>query len=198
MKCKKIKKWLSDNIDGELSERKRKKVEEHIQKCLLCRSYRSNLEKIHRVAKNLDYGKVTPDYWENFVSKIKGRISTLEQKERKSGTFALGWRWAWIGAGLSLVVLLGLFLFQFKAKTDQEIYVFSFEDSFEQIYQEIGDNSELEGIFNLMIVESIGESLEEPRSKIGPDIYDLSSFLEEFTDEELIFLDSEIKKEIKS
>jgi len=198
MKCKKIEKWISDNIDGELSERNKNKVEEHLQKCSLCRSYRVGLEKIHRTAKNLDSEKVSPDYWKDFPLKIKARLSSLTPEKRKPGPFAPWWKWAWIGAGLILVVFIGLFLFYFKAKPEQEVYVFSYEDSLQRISQEIGSNSELEDIFNLVILASIGESLEESRREIVPDFFDLSSFLEDLTEEELIFLGSEIKKGVKS
>jgi hypothetical protein len=198
MRCQKIEKWISDSFDRELPERISKKLERHLQKCSSCRSYRKSLEKIHAAAKNLDYGEVSPDYWEVFPSKIQARISSLEPKERKSRIILLGWRWAWVGAALILAIFIGLSILYFQTEPDQEAYVFSLEDSLEQIYGEIGDNPELAELFNLVILDSIAESLGDSERERVPGSSDLSLILEGLTEEELILLDSEIKKEIKS
>jgi len=198
MKCKKIEKWLSDLVDGELSERKRKEVESHLQKCSLCRSYQEQLERTQTTAKELDYRSVPPDYWEEFPSRIKDKISSLRPRQRERSPFAWGWKWAWVGAGLILVIFIGLYIFYFQTRAGQEVYVFSFEDSVAQVFREIGENSELADIFNTIILESIGESLGETEGEIVPGFEDLFFPEDELREEELIFLDSVIKKDIKS
>jgi hypothetical protein len=198
MKCKKIEKWLSDLIDGELSERKRKEVEDHLQECSLCRAYQEKLERIQTTGKELDSGRVAPDYWEEFPSRIKDRISSFRPKQRERSPFAWGWKWAWVGAALLLVIFMGLYLIQFQPRTEQQVYVFSFEDSLAQVFQEIGGNSELANLFNTIILASIEETLGETEREIVTGLEDLSFPEEELTEEELIQLDSEIKKEIKS
>jgi len=198
MKCKRIEKWLSDMIDGKLPERKRKKVEVHLQECSLCHAYSEQLERIQTTVKELDYGEVAPDYWEEFPSRIKARISSLRPRQRESSSFAWGWRWAWVGAGLVLVIFIGLYMLYFQARPGQEVYVFSFEDSIAQVFYEIGDNSELADVFNTVILGSIGESLGETEGEIVPGVEGLSFLEEELTEEELMHLDSEIKKEIES
>lgn len=198
MKCKKIEKWLSDLVDGELSDRKKKDVESHLQECRLCRSYLERLERIQTTAKKLDYGRVTPTYWEEFPSRIKDRISSLKPRQKERSPFAWSWRWAWVSAALILVIFIGLYTFYFQTRAGQEVYVFSFEDSLAQIFQEIGENSEMADIFNTIILESIRESLGETEGGIVPGFEDLTFPEDDLTEEELIYLDSEIKKEIKS
>lgn len=198
MKCTKIEKWLSDSIDGELSERKRGKVESHLQKCSHCRSYKMTLEKIHGAVRKLDKGKVSNDYWEDFTLKIKKKISSFEPERGKYRPFVWGWRWAWIGIGFILFLVIGISIIQFTNKKAQEVFIFSFEDTIEQVYKDIGNNSELEDIFNLVIIDSIGEYLKGPKEEMAPGFYNLSSPWEDFSEEELVFLDSEIKNEIKS
>lgn len=198
MKCIKIEKWLSDMIDGELPERKRKKVGDHLQKCSLCRAYLQKLERIQTEAKKFDYGKVAPHYWEDFPSRIKARISSLRPRQKESSPFAWGWRWAWVGAATILVIFIGLYMFYFQARVGQEVYVFSFEDSIAQVFYEIGPNSELADIFNTVILESLGESLGKTEGEIIPGVEGLSFLEEGLTEEELMYLDSEIKKEIES
>ncbi|MFB0565316.1 MAG: anti-sigma factor [Candidatus Aminicenantaceae bacterium] len=198
MKCKKIEKWISDSIDNELSERKREQVENHLQKCSLCRNYKESMERIQSTVKNMDYGKVSPGYWGEFPQKIREKIMSLEVKDRKLRPFALGWKWAVVGAVLAIAVAIGLSIFYPRFKTVQEVYVFSFEDSLEQISQEISGNEELEDIFNLVIMASIREFLDEQEWENSTYSYDVSSFLDGLTEEELSLLDLEIKKEIKS
>jgi hypothetical protein len=198
MKCKEIEKRLSDMIDGELSERKKKEVKDHLQECPLCHAYQEHLEKIQTIVKELDYGKVPPTYWEEFPSRIKDRISSLKLRQRERSPFAWGWRWAWVSAVLILVISISLYVTYFHSRAGQEVHVFSFEDSLAQVFQEIGENSELEDIFDTIILASIEESLGEVEGEIVPGWESLFFPEEELTEEELIYLDSEIKKEIKS
>ena len=198
MKCKEIEKWISDLMDGELSERKRKEVEDHLQECPLCRVYQEKLERIQTTVKEVDSGRVAPDYWEEFPSRIKDRISSLKPRQRERSPFAWGWKWAWVGAALILVVFMGLYLIHFQPRAEQEVYVFSFEDALAQVFQEIGENPELAGLFNTVILASIEETLGDTEWELVPSLESLSFPEEELTEEELIHLDSEIKKEIKS
>lgn len=198
MRCQKFEKWISDSFDRELPERINKKLGEHLQKCSSCRSYRKSLERIHAAAENLDYGEVPPDYWDVFPSKIQAGISSLRPREKKSKVALLGWRWAWAGVALILAILIGLSILYFQAETYQEVYVFSLEESLEKIYAEIGDSPELAELFNIIILDSITESLGDLEREGVLDSSDLSLFLEGLTKEELILLDSEIKKEIES
>jgi hypothetical protein len=198
MKCKEIEKWLSDMIDGELSEKKRKDVEGHLQKCSLCRAYQEQLERIQKTSKEVDYGRVAPDYWEEFPARIKARISSSRPRQRERIPFAWGWRRAWVGAALILIIFIGLYLAYFQTRGGKDVYVFSFEDSMAQVFQEIGENSELADLFNSIILASIEELLGETEEEIIPGLENLSFPGEELTEEELIYLDSEFKKEIKS
>ena len=196
MKCKKIEKWLSDMIDGELSEKKRKEVEGHLQKCSLCRAYQEQLERIQTTSKEVDYGRVAPEYWEEFPARIKARISSYRPRQRERSPSAWGWRWAWVGVALILVIFIGLYLAYFRARGGQDVYVFTFEDSVAKVFQEIGENSELADLFNSIILASIEELLGETEREIIPGSESLSFPAEELTEEELIYLDSEIKKEM--
>jgi len=198
MKCKKIEKWISDSIDGVLPAKKKEKIEDHLKECSRCRSYREYLEKIQSTTERLEYRKVHPGYWEELPQIVKERITSPEAKERKFVPFAVRWRWAAVGTVLLISVVIGLSIFYPRVTKDQEAYVFSFEDSIEHIFQEISDNEELEEIFNLVIVASIGEFLDEQEWEEDSFSYDVSSYLENLSEEELSLLNSEIKKEINS
>lgn len=198
MKCKKIEKWLSDLIDGELSERKKKEVGDHLQECSLCRSYQEKLERIQTTVKEVDFGRVAPDYWEEFPSRIRDRVSSFKPRHKERRPLAWGWQWAWVGAALLLVIFMGLYVMHLLPRAEQEVYAFSLEDSLEQVFQEIGENEELADLFNMALLAAIEETLGETEKEILPGLEGLSFPEEELTEEELIQLDSEIKKEIKS
>ena len=78
------------------------------------------------------------------------------------------------------------------------MYVFSLENSLASIYMEIGDDSELEELFNSILVESIDEYLEDSEWMERPDYLENLLLWEDFTEEEIEFLESEIKKDITS
>ncbi len=197
MRCRKIEKLLSDNIDGELSEKKNKILKTHIRKCSLCSLYAENIERLHKQAKNLERLEVSPVYWEEFTSRIKTEISYAQQEKMRGSPLLLRWKWAWAGAALLFVIVVGLFFYLTQNKTPQEAYVFSFESSLVKIYQEIGSDQELEQLFNSVILASIGETLEDSGWDERPDFYENLILWENLTEEEMRYLESEIKKDNK-
>lgn len=197
MGCEKIEKWLSDNVDGELSEKRKKILSAHLKRCISCRSYIRDLERIHKETKSFKMPEVSPAFWEEFNSRLKKNISSTLPKKEKSAPVLLRWKWAWVGAAFVFVIVVGLFLFIIQNKTTQEMFIFSFEDSLEKIYQEIDNDLELEDLFNSIILASIGETLEDFEGAIHPDFYEYPFLLESITEEEMKFLESELKKDTK-
>lgn len=196
MDCTKIEKLLSDRIDGTLSERKTRAIKAHLEKCASCRSYVVSIEKIQDEARSLERPEVSENFWEGFAQRLKSNLESLRKKERRP--FVLNWSWVWSGAALLTVVAVGLYLLLFQSPQPQEMYVFSLENSLAGIYQEIGDDSELEELFNSILVESIDEYLEDSEWRERPDYLENLLLWEDLTEEEIEFLESEIKKDITS
>ena len=197
MRHKKIEKLLSNNIDGELPEKKKKILEMHLMKCSSCSSYAENIKRIHEEAKSLEKLEASPVRWEEFTSRIKTEISSAKQEKLRGIPLFMRWKWAWAGAALSFVIIAGLFLYLNQNKKPRELYVFSFESSLAKIYQEIGSDQELEELFNSVILASIGETLEDSGWGERPDFYENLILWEDLTEEEMRFLESEIKKDNK-
>ncbi|KKM73626.1 hypothetical protein LCGC14_1408560 [marine sediment metagenome] len=197
MRCRKIEKLLSNNIDGELPEKKNKILETHLRKCSSCSSYAENIERIHKQAKNLERLEVSPIYWEEFTSRIKTEISYVQQEKRRGPPQFLRRKWVWAGAAWLFVIVVGLFLYLTQNKTPQEVYVFSFENSLAKIYQEIGSDPELEELFNSVILASLGELLGDSGWGECPDFHENLILWENLTEEEMRYLESEIKKDNK-
>ncbi|UCE22325.1 MAG: zf-HC2 domain-containing protein [Candidatus Aminicenantes bacterium] len=195
MRCQKIEKWLSDRIDGELSKEKERLLEDHLERCASCRSYAASIAKLQDEAMSIKDAEISPVFWEEFASKLKANLESFQQERKERKFFALGWSWVWSGAAL-LAVVVGLYLLFFQSPQPQEMYVFSLENSLARIYQEIGDDSELEELFNSVIVAAIGESLEDSEWRESPDFLENLLLWEDLSEEEIKFLESEIKKDV--
>lgn len=198
MRCKKIEKLLSDSLDGKLPEKKKEILEEHIERCVSCRSYAKVIKRIHKETESLEMPEVTPSYWEEFSSRLKTKVSLFHPEEKQGKLLFLRWKWVWTGAALIFILAVVSFLYFTQNKAPQEVYVFSFENSFAKIYQEIGNDPELEELFNSLVLASIGEALGDSEGFMPPEFYESTFFLEDLTEEEMEFLESEIKKDSKS
>jgi predicted anti-sigma-YlaC factor YlaD len=197
MGCKKIEKWLSDRIDEELSQKKIKALDAHLKKCAVCRSYAASIEKIHDEAKSMGRQDASPAFWEGFVSRLKVNLNSPRQEKKERRPVRLGWNWVWSGTAILIVVIIGLYLLFFQSMPSQEMYVFSLDNSLTQIYQEIGNDSELEELFNSIVIASIGESLGDSEWVESPDFFENLLLWEDLTEEEIKFLESEIKEDVK-
>jgi hypothetical protein len=197
MRCRTIEKWLSDRIDGELSERKIKALEAHLERCPSCRSYAAALEKIQDEARNVERLEVSPSYWVESTIKLKADLNSEIQERRLERPLAKRWRWAGASAALTLLIFVGLYFLLFFEKPVPEMYVFSLENSLNQICQEIGRDSELEDLFNLAVLASIGETLEGSGWQDSPGFQKNSLLWENLSEEEMRLIESEIKKEEK-
>lgn len=195
MRCQKIEKWLSDRIDGELSKEKEELLEDHLERCPACRSYAASIEKLQDEALSIKDSETSAAFWEGFASKLKANLKSFQQEKKERKPLALGWKWVWSGAAL-LAVVVGVYLIFFQSPQPQEMYVFSLENSLARIYQEIGNDSELEELFNSVIMASIDESLEDSEWRESPDFEENLLLWEDLTEEELKFIESEIKKNV--
>jgi len=197
MRHRKIQKWLSDSRDGELSGKRRKILGRHLEKCASCCSYAKDLERITLETRKIKRPEVYPAYWEEFNLKLRAKISSLSQ-DKKVVAFFQRWKWAFAAAAIVVVIALGLLLYFTQSQSAQEAYIFSFEDSLNQIYQEIGDDSELEELFNLVIMASIGETIEGSGETMKLNFFGEPLLWDSLSEEEMRLLESELKKNIKS
>jgi hypothetical protein len=195
MNCNKIQKWLSDSLDGKLTEKKQQLLQRHLEDCAPCRSYKESIEKINAESKSLEKPKLSSEYWRMFNSGLKTKLLSIEPEVFKSKPFLSRWKWAWAAAGSILIAAVGLFFLFLQPKATPETYAFSYEDALSHIYQEIGNNSELENSFNELIQASIQEMVQ---SNLPQNFSDDPYFWESLTQEDLKFLESEIKKESNS
>ena len=202
MRCKKAEKWISDGIDGRLSDKKRVNLESHLAACASCRAYREGLQDIQKESQSLCRPQPAPEYWQDSISRLKaglqaGKGAGIKVQEIRSPSFLFQRKWAWAGAAALLVGAFGLYIILSSPKARPEIAAFSFEDAAKRIDQEIAGSPEFEKDLNSMIQDSIYENIGDLMETANPFRFENPLFLESLNEEELQALDSAIKVELK-
>lgn len=198
MRCKKVQKWLSDAIDGELGEKRQEVLRRHLEKCSQCQFYAGFLRKIQESAHSWESLLPPSEYWQNFQSRLFKRISYLGGEERKHLPLLLRWKWAWMGAGILFLAVLSGILFLSSPRPSSASYVFSFEEAMNRVYQKIGGDLDLEETFNHMVLVSLEEEIGSiPRESL-PGLFDDPLLFKEWTEEEMKIIESVIKRETRS
>jgi len=197
MKRHKYEKWISDALDGGLSLKKKKILEGHLAQCPDCRTYRACLHRIQEEALRVGGIKVSPSYGEQFSARLEKKLRSLEPARETSRPFRPSWKWAWAGAPVFLALGISL-VFLLNRGQAPENDIFSYEVCLDRLHQEIGNDAKLEADFNRIILGSLGEGMDSgalgEHSLLSEDPF----FWENLSDEELQFMEQEIKKEMKS
>jgi hypothetical protein len=201
MKCQKIEKWISDLVDGELSDKKKMILERHLKDCPSCREYKKHLYSIQTEIEDWKNPEESPSLSTDFSSRLRVKLSAASGSE-KVKLFKPGWTWGgkWIyAAGLVLLAVataaLLILMPQSRNGLNGEQVVLSIEEAMDKVFQEIGDDTDLEEIFNTLIVSSIEKTIEDTHQEESLYLHPEYLFLDDLTDEELTILKKEIKNE---
>ena len=84
MKCNS--KWLSLYLDGELSQKKRDKLERHLQICESCAERLEELKELEALAAGEKAPQVSEAYWETFSARVRNKL-LLREKESGADSF---------------------------------------------------------------------------------------------------------------
>ena len=193
MRCERIRRMQSDDMDGALAPRDKDVLSRHLASCPSCRAYRESLLKLQAGALDLNRGAERPDAdWRDFGARLAD--------ERASSAPAAGRRaWAWGGAGLAAAAAVAAaFLLLRPAGVRPGPFVFSFEDTVSSLLAEIGDDAELESAFAGALQASIEEAVG------GADSGDYGArsgdplFWEGLSDDDLARIEAGLRKEKKT
>ena len=196
MSCRKIEKWISDSMDKEISGRKKLLIEEHVKDCSSCRSFRDTILRIEDEVKNLEMTDVSSAYFQEFSTRLKSRLLSLKGEEKKESPPFIKPQWVLTASAFVMAIVIGIVILLSLPKKiqEEEFYAFSFDKAVEEVYREIGDDIQLDQAFNSLILTSINDLL-SPSGWAEMQRPEDDLFLwENLTDEELTFLESEIKK----
>lgn len=197
MKCQQIERWLSDSVDGAISKKEKAIIEAHIETCPACRTFRNQIQKINEEAKNLDAPEVSPAQGREFVSRLRSALIEIGKEKNKGVLHVFRNKWVFVPASVILVSLF-ILIFVFYEKRDfqyEEFSVFSFGNAVEEIYQDMGSDLVLQQAFNSLVSASINEMLITAELDETLNLEDGLLLWEEFSEEGLGNLESQIKKD---
>ncbi len=197
MKCQQIERWLSDSVDGAISKKEKAIIEAHIETCPACRTFRNQIQKINEEAKNLDAPEVSPAQSREFVSRLRSALIEIGEEKNKGVLHVFRNKWVFVPASVILVSLF-ILIFVFYEKRDfqyEEFSVFSFGNAVEEIYQDMGSDLVLQQAFNSLVSASINEMLITAELDETLNLEDGFLLWEEFSEEGLGNLESQIKKD---
>jgi hypothetical protein len=107
MNCRKACSGIALDAGGDLSGRRRARLEKHLAGCPACREEKRRIEKSLALARELARDERTPDFTDAEWRKLMGRTTSQEIARRKASAARLpGWAWA-AGSALLLILIVG-------------------------------------------------------------------------------------------
>ena len=208
MSCGTWKKRISDAQDRALSGKRAVGLERHLKGCASCRAYRDDLARLGRGVKDLAGPGLAPAEWEDFGRRLGARLAVAAASREADGRpddergdlrvtphLPVLWQWARAAVGFVLLAFVVTYLAVLRPHRGQEPVSVSFEDSVAQVIREIGADPELERSFNREIVASINEAAEGQPGTSAVRFDDNPLFWEGMSEEDLRFIESELRKE---
>lgn len=194
MRCETMKKWMSDEIDGELTNKRQEILARHLESCVECRSYKSRLERLHKQTQVTGLPVVPESLSLEFSSRLKARLLAIKNEKKHRLFIPLQRKWVYALSGfLVLILAVGLFWIYHSKPQREEMYILSYESAMSQIEQEIWGDEKLADLFNAWVLASIEESLDDSDWKGESYMSDIPLLWENLTDEEWEYLKTEIK-----
>lgn len=197
MRCLDYEKCVSDSLDGVLGEDKKALLDRHLMECPSCRAYGKRLNRIQQEAGGLRKAHVAPSYWDELSSAVRKRLEASEQGRSFWEPLQWNWRWALGAAVLFFAVIIGLLLRPSPAPAYGPD-AFTYEACLGRLGREIGDDVELAGNFNFVLLSSLRKDLSSAALEEIPVFSDDALFWESLSEEEWQVLEEELKKELKS
>jgi anti-sigma factor RsiW len=199
MRCEKMKRRISDALDGRLSERERLSLDEHLKICPGCSAYIGGLEKIQKAAEAAVPGP-GPEFFDASLARLKSRLKAetvpIVPTGRSNPLSLPRGRWAWAGAVSFFAVALVIFFMVPRIRTAGEAYPLAFDEPLGSFDGQIADNLEVAAEFEKVVRTSLRETAGSRHADIEPLLADHTMLVESLTDDELQALDAALKKEI--
>jgi len=201
MRCRRIRRLISDEIDGSLSPGKRNRVVKHLAACRPCREYGEWHRSFASRSARAESPAVPPGYWENSLARLREKLAALPEAKRGEASRrpvrAPGLRWAWAASPALLIVAAGIYLAFGPSGKPLEQFPLSHEDAAGRLVAMIGNDEALEADFSALIQASLLENSGEPEKDARRLLYGDSRFLDGLSEDELRRLESHVEKELK-
>jgi len=200
MRCEKVKRWISEALDGRLSEKKRFRLDAHLEDCPICRSYKTGLERVQKEAGLARDKGPGPEYFAASLIRLRSRLKAEDAAalpiERHAPAFSPRGRWAWAGAASLLFAAAGIFFISSRTRLPQELYSPAMDEPLASFEHQISDNPDVASEFDQAVRKSLRETAGIRHADVEPLLADHTMLVESLTDEEIQAFDTALQKEI--
>lgn len=200
MRCERMKRRISEDLDGRLSGKGRVRLEAHLKHCGFCRAYRTGLEKIQAQANRPAGGGPGPEYFAASLVRLRSRLAAeaapAARNERRAPAFAPHGRWAWAGAASLLLAAVAVFFSVSRTRTPLEFYSLAFDEPLASFEHRIADNPEVASDFDKAVRTSLQKSARSRHAEVEPFLADHVLQVESLTDDEVLEFDSALQSEL--
>ena len=198
MTCRTAERWMSDEMDGCLSERRRARLAAHIEKCRECRLYRTRLEIVRRESANIPHPVLGEGYWEDFEGRLKSRLEAAAAGPNEITspvpvrTFRPAWKWAWAGATVAVLAVLAILVHPPRRSADVFLAFYPGE-AVVFFENEMTGNPALAESFNRILADAIGETIRDSGTHESEVLWDDPLFWESLSLEEMQMIEAELE-----
>ncbi|MCX6568749.1 MAG: zf-HC2 domain-containing protein [Candidatus Aminicenantes bacterium] len=194
MRCETIKKWLSDDLDGALSPKRKARLEAHLQECRVCRGYRADLTRLQAEAPSA--ADRSQEYWADFERRLESRLA-FDEPDREAGRTPLlpGRKLAWAAAGFLILAAAGIYFTVIRRGGTLETAWIPYEDSLARVLQEAEADPEVENLVNRELLASITDVSPDTEEDYAVPLAADPLFWEGLSEEELEYIAVELERE---
>ncbi len=203
MRCRRVQRAISDEIDGCLAPGRRRRLEKHLEVCPSCREYREGLRRLESESARTVRPAVPPGYWDDSLLRLREALASVPPgsapaKSRARSFFHPAPRLAWAAAPALLVIAAAVYLtVVVPSGGPLESFPLSQEEWAGRLATLVETNEALEADFSALIQAAIVDDSEEPDGDIRRLLYAESRFLDGLSEEELRKLETHIASELK-
>jgi hypothetical protein len=194
MRCETIKKWLSDDLDGALSPKRKARLEAHLRACRDCQGYRADLARIQ--AETPPAADRSPEYWAAFERRLESGLAIVEpvRGPARAPLFA-GRRWAWAAAGFLVMAAVGIYFAVNRPGGALETAWVPYEDSLARLLMEAEANPEVENLVNRELLASIADAVPDVEEDYAVPVASDPLFWEGLSEAELEYIAVELERD---
>jgi predicted anti-sigma-YlaC factor YlaD len=204
MRCRAYEKWISDDLDGALTPEKERRLRRHVQDCESCRTHAAHLETMRETAHALASEPVASSHLQHLREGLKPRLLEAAREMEggglpgKSGLRPLRWApWAAVAVAAAALLLV-LVVPRGDREGHAPVYALSFEETLRQLSGASGIDAMLEVSFDELWAGALQGASEAQGSGLLLSPFESPLLWESLTEEELRYIENELKKEMKS
>lgn len=122
MSCEYWRKQIALHVEGDVSPRKSRQVEKHLDTCPSCRQFARELSQSQAVLKSLGHEPVDGSVFEAIQNGVMDQLTSGRERVSQTLSPSIRWNWRWTGAiTMGLLLLLGGLAFWKSSRETQPV-----------------------------------------------------------------------------